>query len=376
APYPIRWLAHKPLGALSYFPSHERTSPGTPDGFIIPCVGPEFYDEHVVRLATSRKNVEVDINASRKSPKQTTKGVWSKNFNIEEAVIGGFEQHVGPAYVCRANTSNGQVIPGKYHTNEEGCTYALGSEEHRATSDDTFSCNAYCKTRRVNSEENKRNSLGVSDQNSGVEYRTSKGLWSDTFDADTALKAGNEPEVGLAYVCRATTSDGEVMTGKYYNSRSSYQGCFYSNRQTEIHIRGHSTYQILAYDSTTIYGWLPRKNGAIAHGAVEGGRTLSGEITFVCRAVYEDADRNRTVVLPGYLVPSLGGCRIPYGGFRFLRSYEILVDAGCSCSSYVYDPRMGFHQTGTPDLQSKYTCYSQLGSTHLMYPISRRKIAF
>ncbi|CAG7699645.1 unnamed protein product, partial [Allacma fusca] len=39
----------------------------------------------------------------------------------------------------------------------------------------------------------------------------------------------------------------------------------------------------------------------------------------------------------------------------------------------VYDPRKGFRQAGTPDLQSKYTCYSQLGSTHLMYPISRQQ---
>ncbi|CAG7825581.1 unnamed protein product, partial [Allacma fusca] len=56
----------------------------------------------------------------------------------------------------------------------------------------------------------------------------------------------------------------------------------------------------------------------------------------------------------------------------FLRSYEILVDDGCSCSSHVYDPRKGFRKTGTPDLQSKYTCYSQLGSTHIMYPITRQ----
>ncbi|CAG7718211.1 unnamed protein product, partial [Allacma fusca] len=72
---------------------------------------------------------------------------------------------------------------------------------------------------------------------------------------------------------------------------------------------------------------MPQENGAIADGAVEGG-TLEGEITFVCRAV---------------------------------------------CDSYVYDPRLGFRQTEPWDFQSKYVCYSQLGSKYLMYPISREQ---
>ncbi|CAG7731087.1 unnamed protein product, partial [Allacma fusca] len=72
-----------------------------------------------------------------------------------------------------------------------------------------------------------------------------------------------------------------------------------------------------------------------ADGAVEGGRTLEGEMTFVCRAVYEDLERNKTVVLPGTLVPSEGTCNVPYAGPKKLKHYGILVDAGCSCDSYV-----------------------------------------
>ncbi|CAG7645994.1 unnamed protein product, partial [Allacma fusca] len=114
-------------------------------------------------------------------------------------------------------------------------------------------------------------------------------------------------------------------------------------------------------------------NGDIADGALEGGLTETGEITFLCRAFYYDTIEDKTVLLPGSLVPSQGACNVAYSGWGSFRSYEILVDAGCSCGSYVYDPRIGVRQTGRLNLQSKYTCSSQLDSIYYMYPTSQRQ---
>ncbi|CAG7662678.1 unnamed protein product, partial [Allacma fusca] len=328
------------------------------------------------------RNFPFASDTPRKFPILTNKEEWSENFNEDRAVIGGYGRGSGTAYVCRVNRNNGQIIVGKYFPNDDnGCIYARAREQFQSTTtgieiieydvliDTSVSCNSFCKSRSIYLNQRERYRIGTLNRGSFVNYRTSKGFWTDTFEANTALKAGYELSADWAYVCRVTTPHGEVVTGTYFDD---LKGCFYWNETSSFRIKIERSFQILALDSTTISGWVPRRNGGFADGAVEGGLTLAGEITFICRAAFELAKRRSTALLPGIFIPSQGSCQVlQSSGPTSMTEYDILVDAGCSCRNYTYDARMGFREIGQPDLQSKYTCYTQSRSYYNMLPISQ-----
>ncbi|CAG7717864.1 unnamed protein product, partial [Allacma fusca] len=280
APYPIRWLAHKPLGSLNFLANFER------------------------------------------KPKYPSMDAWEKPL---ERTIKGV------------------------------CVYEL-------LIDTRVHCNSYCKSRSIIY---RQNFLSAFVQETFLVYRTSNGLWKDKFNVDTALKVGFDPDTGSTYICRYATSHGKWAIGVSSGSDCGKQSWYTSLFQP--------AYQFLTSDWTIFYGWLPRKNGSIADGAVEGGRTVSGEITFICRAFMRDSTKNQTLLLPGSFVPSQGTCNV-FELNENMDSYEILVDAGCSCGDHLktYDARMGLRQTGQPDFQSTYFCYSQLGSINYMHPTNLR----
>ncbi|CAG7734083.1 unnamed protein product, partial [Allacma fusca] len=212
-----------------------------------------------------------------------------------------------------------------------------------------------CKSRRIIY---RQNLLSAFVRETFLVYRTSNGVWSDTFDALEALKVGFDPDTGWTYICRY------ARFGKWAIGVSSGSDCYLPIWRTTYR-RG---YQILISDDAIFYGWLPRKNGSIADGAVEGGHAESGEIMFICRAFMRDSTKNQTILLPGSFVPSQGTCNVLNFDLNAnMSSYEILVDAGCSCGGHAYDARMGLPQTGQPDFQSVYMCLSHPGSIYYMY---------
>ncbi|CAG7728991.1 unnamed protein product, partial [Allacma fusca] len=143
------------------------------------------------------------------------------------------------------------------------------------------------------------------DRETFVVYRTSNGVWSDTFNVDTALKVGFDPDTRWVYTCRNATSNGNWITGKSFDPRNEMRAL-----QTAL---------------LKVATLSPVKLRFFAEHSL--GTPLKTK-PFCC----------------------------PEAWFH-LR---------------VYDARMGLRQTGQPNFQSKYICYSQPGSIYYMYPTNPR----
>ncbi|XP_012254218.2 uncharacterized protein LOC105685009 [Athalia rosae] len=101
------------------------------------------------------------------------------------------------------------------------------------------------------------------------------------------LPAKAKPEHGVAYVA--------------------YDGIEHEKRSFEI---------LMPAD----FHWVVSRNGQVPHGAVESGRTNSGEILYVGRGFQQGAP---TI---GKVHPSHGCLYVPFGGREIaMREYEVLV---------------------------------------------------
>ncbi|XP_063980313.1 natterin-3-like isoform X2 [Diachasmimorpha longicaudata] len=68
------------------------------------------------------------------------------------------------------------------------------------------------------------------------------------------------------------------------------------------------------------FRWVPSRHGQVPHGAVEGGRTSTGETLYVGRTIHNG------VPCVGKVHPSHGSLYIPYSGREIpFREYEVLV---------------------------------------------------
>uniref|UniRef100_T1PIQ3 Uncharacterized protein n=1 Tax=Musca domestica TaxID=7370 RepID=T1PIQ3_MUSDO len=133
---------------------------------------------------------------------------------------------------------------------------------------------------------------------------------SPAYTPGDAVHAGQDSDMSTIYVCRAF-HNGDFIPGKAIPGRSS---AYISYQGQEIH---KTNFEILVGQH---YIWVPAIDG-YAPGAVEGGRTSSGEILYIGRAHYHGS------LTCGKIHRSHGCLYIPYGGreIRIDGGYEILV---------------------------------------------------
>jgi len=95
-----------------------------------------------------------------------------------------------------------------------------------------------------------------------------------------AVEGGNDVNGEPIYVGRAHES-GDLIPGKIVPSHGV---CYvaYSGREN-----AHSNYEYLVRPSYGSYAWHRAADGVIPSGAINGGRTSSGEPLFIGRAFYE-----------------------------------------------------------------------------------------
>lgn len=130
------------------------------------------------------------------------------------------------------------------------------------------------------------------------------------YTPGNAVHAGHDIDMSTIYVCRAHHGS-EILPGKAIPSRS----CAYFSYQGQEIQKPH--YELLLGDH---YMWVPAING-FAMGAVEAGRTASGEPLYVGRAPYNGS------LTCGKIHRSHNCLYIPFGGreIRIEHGYEILV---------------------------------------------------
>ncbi|XP_076369612.1 natterin-3-like [Tachypleus tridentatus] len=107
---------------------------------------------------------------------------------------------------------------------------------------------------------------------------------------------------------------GDVIPGKIQPSH----GCCYVPWGGNEH--AHHDYQVLVNRHGSVMEWHSASNGTVPPGAIQGGRTNSGEPLFIGR-VHQNGSVTVGKVQPshGVLYVSYGGKEIPH------RSYEVLI---------------------------------------------------
>uniref|UniRef100_A0A1L8EIG8 Uncharacterized protein n=1 Tax=Haematobia irritans TaxID=7368 RepID=A0A1L8EIG8_HAEIR len=125
-----------------------------------------------------------------------------------------------------------------------------------------------------------------------------------------AVHAGHDCDMSTIYVCRAF-HNGDLLPGKFVTGHNS---AYISYEGQEMKMQN---YEILVGEH---YIWVPAING-YAPGAVEAGRTATGEVLYVGRAHYSGT------LTCGKIHRSHGCLYIPFGGCEIAirGNYEILV---------------------------------------------------
>jgi hypothetical protein len=124
-----------------------------------------------------------------------------------------------------------------------------------------------------------------------------------------AQPSGYEPG-GFLYTCRASV-EGGIHTGKV---RPGFEGCY-------VPVGGRET-SVRAYEVMTgQVAWAVARDGVLPSGAVEAGRTRSGQVLYACRAAGAQGQ-----LVPGKTGAGLRGCNIGVGGQETTAAmYEVLV---------------------------------------------------
>ncbi|XP_018572194.1 natterin-3 [Anoplophora glabripennis] len=126
----------------------------------------------------------------------------------------------------------------------------------------------------------------------------------------TAIEGGRDLDGSTLYVGRAY-HEGDWIPAKIIPQK---HAAYVSYGGLE-HLK--TRYQVLCQQR---FDWVPSHDGLIPPGAVEGGRTRSGEILYVGRAYHKGAP---TI---GKVHPSHRTCYIPFDGKEIpYRQYEIMV---------------------------------------------------
>ncbi|XP_077543609.1 natterin-3-like [Haemaphysalis longicornis] len=114
------------------------------------------------------------------------------------------------------------------------------------------------------------------------------------------------------FVGRATHS-GDILPGKVLRS---HRTCYVSYAGVE---HGHASYQVLVSNGAE-FEWIPASGGCVPSGAVQGGKTKTGERLFIGRTFHAG-----TLTI-GKVHPSHKCLYIPYGGKEHrYEKYEVLV---------------------------------------------------
>lgn len=125
-----------------------------------------------------------------------------------------------------------------------------------------------------------------------------------------AEPTGYEPG-GFLYSCRGVVPGSGTHPGKV---RPGFTGCYVPISGRESSIR---TYEVFTGTAT----WAVARDGTIPEGAIEAGRTPSGQILYVCRAAAAPGQ-----LQPGKTGAGLRGCNVGVGGVeQTLGMYEVLV---------------------------------------------------
>lgn len=160
-------------------------------------------------------------------------------------------------------------------------------------------------------------SLGVRSNMAGYGAVTYRPIceWVNSFQNRIPFSAvpGGQDGGETIYIGRAV-HDGDVIPGKVVPSHS----CCYVSFDGAEH--SHEAYQTLTSNGTDNFDWVPTSNGALPHGAVQGGFCSSGEPLYIGRTFHEG-----TLTI-GKVHPTHGCLYIPYGGEEHCyREYEVLV---------------------------------------------------
>ena len=125
-----------------------------------------------------------------------------------------------------------------------------------------------------------------------------------------AEATGYEPG-GFLYSCRALIQGGGTHPGKV---RPGFTGCYVPIGGRETSVR---QYEVFTGD----LAWAVARDGTIPEGAVEAGRTPTGQNLYVCRAAAAPGQ-----LQPGKTGAGLRGCNVGVGGAeQTLAMYEVLV---------------------------------------------------
>lgn len=128
-----------------------------------------------------------------------------------------------------------------------------------------------------------------------------------------ATPTGYEPG-GYLYTCRAAAESG-THPGK---TRPGFGGCF-------VPLGGAET-SVPAYEVLVMAGpsWVFARDGQIPEGAVEAGRTRTGQPLYACRAATPAGAA--AALAPGKVGAGLRGCNVGSGGREVTMAfYEVLV---------------------------------------------------
>jgi hypothetical protein len=133
-----------------------------------------------------------------------------------------------------------------------------------------------------------------------------------------ALPPGAEPTGyepgGFLYSCRAQIQGSGTHPGKV---RPGFTGCYVPIGGRETSIRQYEVY-------VGALTWTVARDGTVPEGAVEGGRTASNQVLYVCRAAAAPGQ-----LQPGKTGAGLRGCNVGVGGDeQTLAMYEVLVHGG------------------------------------------------